>query len=129
MSTLQDSIENLYSVFSSFRLRDRIEACNHCHGSKDDQLIRSKPLRSLGVDELHHYIWDAMTTWGDDYDFRHFLPRILELYALDERLTSQFVDEPIVLGKLRYGKWLMWPEAEEDVRVLVDCSDSRCSAL
>jgi hypothetical protein len=53
-----------------------------------------------------------MTTWGDDYDFRHFLPRILELYALDERLTSQFVDEPIVLGKLRYGKWLMWPEAE-----------------
>jgi hypothetical protein len=112
MDTIQGAIENLYSVFSSFRLRDRIDACTQCHGSKDDQLIRSKSLRSLGVDELHHYIWDAMTTWGDEYDFRHFLPRILELCALDERLTSEFVDEPIVLGKLRYGKWQTWPEAQ-----------------
>jgi hypothetical protein len=111
MGTLQDSIENLYSVFSSFRLRDRIEACNHCHGSKDDQLIRSKPLRLLGVDELHNYLGDAMTTWGDDYDFRHFLPRILELCALDERLTFPFVDESIIFGKLRYGKWRTCPEA------------------
>jgi len=112
MDTIQGAIENLYSVFSSFRLRDRIDACNHCHGSKDDQLIRSKSLRSLGVDELHRYTSDAMTTWGDEYDFRHFLPRILELCALDERLTSQFVDESIVLGKLRYGKWQTWPEAQ-----------------
>ncbi|HKE08701.1 MAG TPA: hypothetical protein VKB48_12785 [Candidatus Acidoferrum sp.] len=112
MDKIQGAIENLYSVFSSFRLRDRIEACKHCHGLKDDQLIRSKILRSLGVDELHHYTWDAMITWGDDYDFRHFLPRILELCALDERLTSQFVDESIVLGKLRYGKWPTWPKAQ-----------------
>ncbi len=112
MDTIQSAIENLYSVFSSFGLRDRIEACGHCHDSKDEQLIKCKSLRSLGVDELHHYVWDAMTTWGDEYDFRHFLPRILELCALDERLTSEFVDEPIVLGKLRYGKWQTWPDAQ-----------------
>ena len=112
MDTIQGAIENLYSVFSSFRLRDQIEVCNHCHDLKEAQLIRSKSLRSLRVDELHHYIRDAMTAWGDDYDFRHFLPRILELCALDERLTSEFVDEPIVLGKLRYGKWQTWPEAQ-----------------
>jgi hypothetical protein len=112
MDTIQGAIENLYSVFSPFHLRDQIDVCNHCHGSQDVQLIRSKSLRSLGVDELHHYIWDAMTTWGDDYDFRHFIPRILELCALDDRLTSEFVDEPIILGKLRYGKWHTWPELQ-----------------
>ena len=41
-----------------------------------------------------------MTTWGDDYDFRHFLPRILEIYALDDSLTDQFLNPEIVLREI-----------------------------
>jgi hypothetical protein len=111
---LRDAIEPLYIAFSQYRLRERIDACNHCHGSEDDRLLRSKKLRELGVRELHHYIWDAMTTWGDDYDFRHFLPRILEIYALDERLTGEFINPEIVLGKLQYARWTNWPASEQE---------------
>ena len=113
-SMLRDAIEPLYVAFSQYRLRERIDACNHCHGSDDDRLLRSKKLRELGVRELHHYIWDAMTTWGDDYDFRHFLPRILEIYALDENLTDEFIDPEIVLGKLQYARWTNWPASERE---------------
>jgi hypothetical protein len=102
---LREAIEGLYVAFAQYRLRERIDACKHCHSSDDDRLLRSKRLRELGVQELHHYIWDAMTTWGDDYDYRHFLPRILEVYALAERLTDEIMDAPIVLEKLQYGKW------------------------
>jgi hypothetical protein len=111
---LRDAIEPLYVVFSQYRLRERIVACKHCHGSDDDRLLRSKKLRELGVQELHHYIWDALTTWGDDYDFRHFLPRILEIYALEESLTDQFISPEIVLGKLRYARWTDWPRREQE---------------
>jgi len=52
------------------------------------------------VQKLHHYIGDAMTTWGDVYDFRHFLPRILEIYALDDSLTDQFLNPEIVLREI-----------------------------
>src|SRR6267143_4064753 len=97
---LRDAIEPLYVAFSQYRLRERIVACNHCHGSEDDRLLRSKQLRELGVQKLHHYIGDAMTTWGDDYDFRHFLPRILEIYALDDSLTDQFLNPEIVLREI-----------------------------
>jgi hypothetical protein len=111
---LRDAIESLYVVFSQYRLRERIDACSHCHGSHDDRLLRSKTLRELGVQELHHYTWDALTTWGDDYDFRHFLPRILEIYALDESLTDQFIEPEIVLGKLEYARWSNWPPREQE---------------
>lgn len=114
IETLRGTIENLYEVFSPYRLRERIDGCYQCHDLEDDLLLRSKELRELGVNELHRYIWDAMDLWGDDYDFRHFLPRILEIFALDERLIDEFVDPAIVLGKLRYGNWAHWPTKEQE---------------
>jgi hypothetical protein len=110
---LQDAIAALYETFSCYHLRERISACTHCHGSADDQLLHSKKLRDLGIGELHHYIWDAMTTWGDDYDFRHFLPRILELYAIEDSLKSDRIYPEVALGKLHYAKWSKWPTDEQ----------------
>ena len=114
---LRAAIDDLYRTFSSYLLRERIDACGHCHDSEDDRLIRSKELRELGVEELHRYIGDAIDLWGDEYDLRHFLPRILELCALDERLTDEFVDAPVLFAKFRLGNWGGWPiEEQEAVR-------------
>jgi hypothetical protein len=114
IETLRGTIENLYEVFSPYCLRERIDVCYECHDLEDDLLLRSKELRELGVNELYHYISDAMYTWGDDYDFRHFLPRILEIFALDERLTDEFMDPPMVVEQLRHGKWTHWPTKEQE---------------
>ena len=52
-----------------------------------------------------------MTTVGDEDDFRHFLPRILELLHTGE--LAEEVDPEIVLGKLAYANWTTWPPAEQ----------------
>lgn len=52
-----------------------------------------------------------MTTVGDEDDFRHFLPRILELLLTGE--LSEEVDPEIVLGKLAYANWTTWLPAEQ----------------
>jgi hypothetical protein len=111
---LRDAIEPLYEAFSQYRLRERIDGFNYGHRSDDERLLWSKGLRELGALELHHYIRRAMTTWGDDYDFRHFLPRILEIYALNESLTDEFINPEIVLGKLQYACWTNWPLSEQE---------------
>lgn len=51
-----------------------------------------------------------MTTVGDVDDFRHFLPRILDLLSGGELIA--LVDQEIVLSKLAYGRWTSWPPEE-----------------
>jgi hypothetical protein len=51
-----------------------------------------------------------MTTWGDVEDFKHFLPRLLELIAT----TGLAYGHEVVLGKLEYAKWNEWEETEKD---------------
>jgi hypothetical protein len=111
--SLIDSIQELYEVFERYPLRDHIAVCDHCHLLEDVALLKSKELRRLGVDELQGYMFAAMTTWGDDQDFRHYLPRILELLACDRRLTDEFMDPSMALENLQYAQWASWPAEEQ----------------
>jgi hypothetical protein len=71
------------------------------------------PLRRLDGDALGFYAFRALTTWGDDTTLRHFLPRLLELVQAKEI----WVDFEIILGKLSYGGWGQWPQAQREVIV------------
>lgn len=51
-----------------------------------------------------------MTTWGDAHDFRHFLPRVIELLLYDNE--GGLIDLETVLRKLKYARWKTWPEEE-----------------
>jgi hypothetical protein len=108
--TLRASVERLYHVFEKYPLRSMIEGCPHCISAKDGKQIHSRPLRLLSSDDLELYSFKAMTTWGDEQDFRHFLPRIFELIAFDDKFS---VDIEIVFDKLPYGKWRKWPVDEQ----------------
>jgi hypothetical protein len=98
-AAIANAIEDLYRVFAGCRLDPHVEGCPHCVSDRDHARIHSRPLRSLSGDDLGRYAFKAMTTWGNERDFRHFLPRILEL------LVSNDLDPPteVVLGKLAYG--------------------------
>jgi len=109
---LQEAIEMLYSVFRTYPLRPHVEGCTHCVDPEDHVRLQSKPLRQLSTDDLSKYSWKALTTWGDDRDFRHFLPRILELVAIDNEWWATFNME-VVFSKLEIGKWTTWPEREQ----------------
>jgi len=56
-----------------------------------------------------------MSTFGEVEDFKHFLPRILELYTRD--FYGGGYDFGLFLSKLEYAKWYRWPVHERDVVV------------
>jgi hypothetical protein len=69
-------------------------------------------LRKLTAEDLGSYTFHAMTTVGDVDDFRHFLPRIMELLSSSELIV--FVDQEVALSKLAYGSWISWPREERN---------------
>src|SRR5215471_10710000 len=103
--------ETLYTVFAAYERKEHMESCPCCRGPESLRPLFGRPLRQLTAEDLHSYAFAAMTTMGDVDDFRHFLPRILELLKDDGFLAS--VDREVVLSKLRYGHWGTWVEEEQ----------------
>lgn len=109
MSTeLGSALGRLYEAFASYKLRGHIESCPCCCGPEVTRPLQAKSLPNLTSADLGLYAVRAMTTIGDVDDFRHFLPRILELAVRDELPART----EIVLGKLAYANWRSWPQAE-----------------
>ena len=103
------AIEELYATFAVYPLKSTMDGCPCCVSNADKEIIHSKQLRALDGDDLSRYAFKAMTTWGDTDDFKHYLPRILELLAT----TDFIVDTFVVLGKLTYGNWRSWLANEQ----------------
>ena len=106
---LKLAIENLYSTFSTYAFNSTMEGCPCCVSNTDKEKIHSKKLRELTEVDLSRYTAKAMTTWGDENDYKHYLPRIFELLSTTDFIVSTF----IVLGKLEYGQWKTWKENEQ----------------
>ena len=109
-SQLLSAVENVYLVFRRYPLKSRIEGCPCCVRDEDQARIHSQSLRALTADDLDEFAREAMTTWGDDEDFRHFLPRLLELATGD---PYDPLDAEILLSKLAYAAWREWPSQEQ----------------
>ncbi len=74
--------------------------------------LASKPLRRLGPTDLERFKWKVLTTWGDADDFRHYLPRMLELEATE---TARHAGGPeVIFSRLAYAAWGEWPPAERE---------------
>lgn len=52
-----------------------------------------------------------MTTFGTVHDFKHFLPRLLEIVATEGCIGA--VDFELVCSKLDFGKWGDWDNGEQ----------------
>ena len=101
---LDAAIAQLYRTFSRYRADD-LGGCPHCVAEAD----------ALTANDLEHYAFKAMTTWGSVDEFKHFLPRLFEILARDGE--ADFTLAEIVLSKPGYGKWQKWTRNE---RVAVD---------
>ena len=108
---MQDVVSELYRVFKPYRLGDDFTGCAHCVAETDSRRLASIPLRDLTVRDVDRYAFKAMTTWGTERHFKHFLPRLLEL-AFCDYLTFDFPE--VLLGKLAYANWQSWPDPERD---------------
>jgi len=111
-TALAVAINGGYRAFGRYSTKMRLDACTcGCVTGDDHARLHSRPLRELTADDIETYASKAMTTWGDNKDFRHFLPRILELVTGD---PGDEICNEIALSKLSYADWSDWPQREQD---------------
>lgn len=98
---LVDCVERLYDVFGRYR-KSAVAGCPCCVSEEAQARLHAKRLRELGGDALGGFAFSALNTWGTLTDFKHFLPRILELWARD----AIGADLQIIYGKfVQDGPW------------------------
>lgn len=103
-------IEHIYRVFERYPLQRHIDGCTcGCIPLDAEVILHSVPLRDLTGQDLSRFAAKTMTTWGNEADFKHFLPRLLELLTQDP-----FSDVERLMGKLAYGQWWSWPDQEHE---------------
>jgi hypothetical protein len=108
-SSLRDAIDGLYRAFA--RYPQPATSDRSPYANITDEVVaqlHAAPLRDLTPAQVERYSRHAMTTWGDEFEFRHYLPRVFELMALDPWWT----EVSLLIGKLHDGRWLEWPEPE-----------------
>jgi hypothetical protein len=106
-------IEGIYTVFSEYRFKPGFaERCSPItQPSVDEVLALCKNVRELSDDDLGRFPGKALTTWGDEEDFKHFLPRIIETSIL----TPDGLFEENFFFKIESAKFKSWPEEEKEV--------------
>ncbi len=119
---LRKCVRRVYQVFGSYKLARYIQPDRCFPNFCDDRPLRADSLCRLPAAAFKNYQWKAITTWGTVDDFKHFLPRMLELIAFpnsDPQPTLEHgvpacVELDMVSGKLEYGQWHRWPKAEHN---------------
>lgn len=112
-ATLREAVERLYAVFRRYRLPAEIDPDPCFPSFCDDRPLRAAPLRELPAEAFDNYAWKAITTWGTVDDFKHLLPRMLELIARPPAGWGS-LDPYIVLTKIEYGNWHRWHRDERE---------------
>ncbi len=112
-AALETAIDALYAVFSAYPLRPVIEGCPHCVSRQDSDHLHVRSLRELTPDDVRYYAFKAMTTFGDEADFKHFLPRLLELLARELQGSEALgLNEELIGGKIALAEYSTWPDSE-----------------
>ena len=103
-------LPRLYTIFASYPFRSGFDQrCSPVTPPEPAEILAlAKPIRRISSAELSRYAFKALTTWGDDTDLRHFLPRLCELLCNNEYPW----DPELLLDKLLYAKSTSWPENE-----------------
>lgn len=109
---LKDAIESLYRVFERYPLRPSTEPCLHCHEPDEEGALHEHLLRELSAEDLSGYAGEALMVWGTEVDFKHFLPRIMEITVAQDGL--EWPDIESIFGRLAYAKWREWPADEQE---------------
>ena len=109
---VSEAIDELYVVFSKYSVTHPIHGSPLCVTSEDQKRIASKPMRKLSPTDLDYFVFRAMSTWASVDEFKHFLPRILELYVF-QFSDFQLVDGELIFSKLAQAQWQRWEEREQ----------------
>jgi hypothetical protein len=115
---LRAVVEDAYTVFAGYTIRHSLTVC-HCKVCMDEETERellNTPLREIPAQLLSEYT-NSAHDWNDgpaSREMRHFLPRYLELIAMNNAPCSMGID--ICLRRLGQAGWrAKWPKREEEI--------------
>lgn len=80
---LEAQVANLYDVFHVYPIKHPVHGSPIAVSKEKQDALASKPMRLMTGADLDRFTFQAMSTWGMEADFKHYLPRILELMAFD----------------------------------------------
>lgn len=108
---LKISIEKLYDIFEKYQGLSKLEG-SPLYDDLDiwNKQLRSKKLRDLTNEDLSRFAGSVILTWGDENDYRCYLPRILELTA---ELQTPF-DIWTIYSRLEDANWKTWNIEEQN---------------
>ena len=108
---LKISIEKLYDTFAKYQGLSKLEG-SPLYGDLDiwNKELRSKKLRELTDEDLSRFAGKVILTWGDENDYRYYLPRILELTAYLKTPYEVWT----IYCRLEDAKWKTWDIEEQN---------------
>lgn len=130
---LASAVDALFEAFATYPAREWVPACACCFDAEPDApgtpaqlvdfsprgtvMLRSPgfgaPLRQIPASELASFAENAPGLFGEESDWKHYLPRLLEITTGSE--SWDWPSPEIVIGKLRRGcsiPWTEWPADE-----------------
>ncbi|NUT33654.1 MAG: hypothetical protein HOV79_11330 [Hamadaea sp.] len=110
--SLAEAIDRLYDDFAHHPRPTSIACCPCCFDEKDaSELLSYGRLRTTPADALRPYAASVLFTVGGLDDYRHYLPRIMEIACVE---GFAFPDFESVVGRLDHAAWTTWPRSERD---------------
>ena len=110
---LNEIVEQSYKVFSKYKAVAPLDACTACCLTKNQESeLVSMAVRHIPFDLLYEYNTAAKTEKPSIEEFKHFLPRFLELTA---ELKFLHHDEEIVLSRFEYYDKKEWTDEEQEI--------------
>lgn len=109
---LQQAIDAAYRVFAPYPRPTELKASPLRDADEILRTLTAAPLHDLTVKQIGPYAFWAMTTVGSAWDYKHFLPRILEQAVLCS--ADAGTEPPVIVSKLDMAEWRRWPAAEQD---------------
>lgn len=106
---LQAVITQLYDTFAPYEVQHPIAGSPMTVTSKMQENLAQYSLHEVPGTVLSTYLFKAMSTRGTVNDFKHYLPRILELLAWD---AQSLVWGEVVYKKLPYANYHEWDAPE-----------------
>jgi len=109
---LQAALDAVYSAFSSYSRPKALEAAPTRNPKRVLAQLSSRSLAELTSDDINGYMGWAMTTVGGVNDYKHFLPRILELAVQGPAQSHMGGDPESLARKIVYGEFASWSVRE-----------------
>lgn len=110
-AALRDAIEQAYAAFSKVSPPLELEASPLRNARQILAALSAAPLRELTEEQIGPYSGWAITTVGNDRDYRHFLPRIFELSVTNPVWLG--AEPPVMASKLNMARWREWPDSQQ----------------